>query len=68
MTGGVKYGSIADVQENYYVNAYSSCASTVLELGFITNSEDIKLVTDGLDETAAAIADGIVDYLSGTES
>ena len=64
---GVKYGSIADAQKNYYVNAYSSCASTVLELGFITNSEDIKLVTDRLDETAAAIAGGIVDYLSETE-
>lgn len=64
---GVKYGSIADEQENYYVNSYSSCASAVLELGFITNSEDIKLVTDRLDETAAAIAAGIVDYLGGNE-
>ena len=36
-----------------------------LQLGFITDSTDVKLVTDKLDTTATAIADGIVEYLNG---
>ena len=62
---GVKYGTVADNQENYYINSHSSCASMVLQLGFITDSTDVKLVTDKLDTTATAIADGIVEYLNG---
>ena len=62
---GVKYGTIADNKENYYINSHSSCASMVLQLGFITDSTDVKLVTDKLDTTATAIADGIVEYLNG---
>ena len=62
---GVKYGTVADNQENYYINSHSSCASMVLQLGFITDSTDVKLVTDKLDTTATAIADCIVEYLNG---
>lgn len=62
---GVKYGTVADNKENYYINSHSSCASMVLQLGFITDSTDVKLVTDKLDTTATAIADGIVEYLNG---
>ena len=62
---GVKYGTVADNKKNYYINSHSSCASMVLQLGFITDSTDVKLVTDKLDTTATAIADGIVEYLNG---
>ena len=60
---GVKTGTVADAKDNYYINAHSKCTSTIIDMGFITNASDLKKVTTGKDNTAQAIADGILEYL-----
>lgn len=60
---GVKTGTGSNSSDNYYINAHCSGTSCVLQLGFMTNSEDDKYVTSELDKTAKAIADGTVKYL-----
>jgi N-acetylmuramoyl-L-alanine amidase len=61
---GVKYGTVTDADENYYVNSKSKCASLVIQLGFITNSEDAKLLKTNESDMAQKIADGIVTYIN----
>jgi hypothetical protein len=39
--------------------------SVILEIGFLTNAGDLKLVTEQQDRVAQAIADGIVRFLEG---
>jgi N-acetylmuramoyl-L-alanine amidase len=59
---GVKYGTVTDAEENYYVNSKSKCASLVIQLGFITNSDDAQLLKTNEADVAQKIAEGIVDY------
>jgi N-acetylmuramoyl-L-alanine amidase len=61
---GVKYGTVTDADENYYVNSKSKCASLVIQLGFITNSDDAQLLKTNESDMAQAIADGIVTYIN----
>jgi N-acetylmuramoyl-L-alanine amidase len=61
---GVKYGTVTDADENYYVNSKSKCASLVIQLGFITNSDDAQLLKTSEGAVAQAIADGIVTYIN----
>lgn len=60
---GVKTGTMNNAGTNYYINAHSSCASCVLELGFINNKTDQELVTVNKEKTAKAISEGIIQYL-----
>jgi N-acetylmuramoyl-L-alanine amidase len=61
---GVKYGTVTDADENYYVNSKSKCASLVIQLGFITNSDDAQLLKTNESAVAQAIADGIITYIN----
>lgn len=60
---GVKTGTMADTSKNYYINSHSSCASCIIELGFMSNTSDTELVTTNRSKSAKAIADGIKNYL-----
>lgn len=61
-TRGVKYGTVTNADENYYVNSRSKCASLVIQLGFISNKEDASLLKNNDSEVASKIAQGIVTY------
>jgi len=61
----VKYGTLVDSTENYYINSHSKSASLMLELGFITNRSDMSVITEKTDSIARAIALGIAKYLNG---
>ncbi len=61
---GLKTGTMTSASTNYYINNHSSCASCILELGFITNSQDNELVTGRKNQCAKAIANGILDYIN----
>lgn len=60
---GIKSGSMTDADEDYRINRNSNCTSCLLELGFMTNSGDRELVTTKKEESAKAIADGIMEFL-----
>lgn len=62
---GIKEGTIENKNTNYYINSHSKCASTIIELGFMTNNSDMDIVTKNSAKTAQAIADGIKNYLDG---
>ena len=59
---GVKAGTQSSPNENYYINSKCKCTSLVLNLGFMTNQSDLKIVTEKKDEVAKAIAQGIINY------
>lgn len=61
----VKYGTLADSKENYYINSRSKSASLILELGFITSNSDMLVINNKMDNIAKAIASGIGKYLNG---
>ncbi len=61
----VKYGTLADSKENYYINSRSKSASLILELGFITSSSDMLVINNKTEHIAKAIASGIAKYLNG---
>ena len=59
---GIRSGTAASDKDNYYINAHSKCISCVVNMGFISNTSDLNLVTTQKDKMAQAIADGIVNY------
>ncbi len=60
---GVKAGSIENANEDYYINTHSTCASCILELGFMTSRKDDAIVENRMDVAARAVADGIISFL-----
>lgn len=48
---------------NFYVIRNTTMPAALTELGFISNKEDVKIMTTKQDELAKAIADGILKYL-----
>jgi N-acetylmuramoyl-L-alanine amidase len=46
----------------YYVLVNTQMPAILVEVGFITNPEDEKLIADNLDKVCTAIASGILDY------
>lgn len=57
---GVQYGYVGMPNDNYYVNAETKMPSCLLEMGFLTDEEDNRLLDENLDSYAKAIADGII--------
>lgn len=47
---------------NHHMNREAKATSCLIELGFITNSQDYKLITENKDRFAKAIAKGICKY------
>lgn len=60
---GIKYGTIEGETGDYYVLKNTNMPSCLIELGFISNSQDNKLLDDNKEEYAKAIADGIVQTI-----
>lgn len=60
---GVKFGSQGSEEEDYYINNHSKGPSCLLEMGFMTNSEDNSLFRNKTDVLADAIAQAIEDWL-----
>lgn len=50
-------------EANFYVIRKTTMSACLIELAFISNSEDIELLLNKQDEYAIAIADGICNYL-----
>lgn len=59
---GIRSGTASSDKDNYYINAHSRCISCVVNMGFISNTSDLNMVTTQKDKMAQAIADGIVNY------
>ena len=60
---GVKFGSQTSETEDLFINNHCKGPSVLLELGFITNEGDNKILRDGEDELAQKIADAIVRWM-----
>ena len=65
---GVKGGSMTDSEEDYRLNRNTRCVSCLVELGFMSNANDNRLITEKPEETASAISDGIMEYLNSRKS
>ena len=60
---GVKEGTMQGTSFDYYVNENTNMPSCLIELGFISNKTDNKLLDKNTKEYAKAIADGIIQTL-----
>lgn len=60
---GVKEGTMQGTSSDYYVNENTNMPSCLIELGFISNKTDNKLLDKNTKEYAKAIADGIIQTL-----
>lgn len=60
---GIELGSTTDRNEDYYVNRYSLMPSCLIEMGFISNKSDNKLLVDNMEEYAKLIAEAILTFL-----
>ena len=63
---GVKKGTQGNSRENYAVNSLSAMPSVLLEMGFMSSPKDNQLFKDNAKEYAAAIADAIIQWTSGS--
>lgn len=61
---GVRIGTQWDVESNYTVIKQTSMTSLIIELGFISNDEDLELFDEHMEEYADAIADAIIRWLN----
>lgn len=61
---GVKTGTQWDVESNYTVIRQTTMTSLIIEVGFISNEEDLELFDRNLKQYAQAIADCIVNWLN----
>ncbi len=60
---GVKTGSTTNPNEDYTINQKSNMASLILEMGFMSNKKDNRLLKKNKSKYAEAIAEGIIQYL-----
>ena len=59
---GVKYGSQSSSSEDLYINNHCVGPSLLLEMGFMSNSDDNYLFRNKTDELAKAMAEGIEEW------
>ena len=64
---GIKYGTMKGENTDYYVLNNTKMPSCLIELGFITNNEDNKLLDENIEEYAKAIANGISNNIKGKD-
>ena len=60
---GISVGYRGDPTKDYAVNAHTNCKSCLLELGFLSNTEDNERFDRNFDAYAKAIAKGIIQSL-----
>ncbi len=65
---GIQRGTSDSDNSDYYVNKHTNMPSCLIEMGFITNEEDNRLLDVHLEEYAKAIADGIEKMLLDMEA
>lgn len=61
---GVKFGSQTSENEDLYINNHSVGPSVLLEMGFMSNSDDNNLYRNKTEELADAVGKGIVEWLA----
>lgn len=61
---GVKFGSQTSSDEDLYINNHCVGPSVLLEMGFMSNSDDNYIFRNKTDELAAAVADGILEWFN----
>lgn len=59
---GIITGSTTDRFEDYYINRYSLMPSCLIEMGFISNKSDNRLLEENKEEYAGLIAEAILTY------
>lgn len=59
---GIITGSTTDRFEDYYINRYSLMPSCLIEMGFISNKADNRLLEENKEEYAGLIAEAILTY------
>ncbi|MCM1467941.1 MAG: N-acetylmuramoyl-L-alanine amidase [Alistipes sp.] len=59
---GIITGSTTDRSEDYYINRYSLMPSCLIEMGFISNRSDNRLLEENKEEYAGLIAKAILTY------
>ena len=64
---GVRYGSQSG-SGDYYVLSHTTMPAILVELGFIQDPEDNRLLDRNLDQYAAAIADAVAGLVEGEQS
>ncbi len=65
---GVQAGTSSGDDSNYYVNKHTTMPSCLVEMGFITNKEDNRLLDKHFDGYATAIAEGVDEMLKEIRS
>ena len=63
---GVKSGTQGSNDSNYAVIRETAMTSMIIEMGFMSNEEDLTLFRKNKEAYAKAIADGIVTWLNST--
>ena len=61
---GVRTGTQFDSDNDYIVIKQTNMTSLIIEMGFISNEKDVELYDDNMDDYAAAIANGIIEWLN----
>ncbi len=61
---GVKSGTRSGTDSDYMVIRDTNMTSVIIETGFISNEEDIELFNENTNDYAAAIANGIIEWLN----
>ena len=61
---GVRTGTQFDSDNDYIVIKQTNMTSLIIEMGFISNENDVELYDDNMDDYAAAIANGIIEWLN----
>ena len=57
-------GTQFDSDNDYIVIKQTNMTSLIIEMGFISNEKDVELYDDNMDDYAAAIANGIIEWLN----
>lgn len=60
---GVKFGSQTSGEEDLYINSHCKGPSILLEMGFMSNSDDNYVFRNKTDELADVMADALVKWL-----
>lgn len=60
---GIFTGSTTDREEDYYINRYSLMPSCLIEMGFVSNKGDNRLLEENKEEYARLIAEAILTFL-----
>ena len=61
---GVRTGTQFDSDNDYIVIKQTNMTSLIIEMGFISNEKDVELYDNNMDDYAAAIANGIIEWLN----